>query len=48
VRSDGAADGQSVQETLNMAGTTVVAPLDTRLRKRFNSTIALRNQVIVK
>jgi type IV pilus assembly protein PilW len=47
VRSDDAVDAGSSQRTLNMAGTLVTHPRDSRLRKRFNATVALRNQVIV-
>jgi type IV pilus assembly protein PilW len=40
--------GQPAQQTLNMAGTLVTHPNDSRMRKRFNATVALRNQVIVQ
>jgi len=47
VRSDDAPDGQSVQQTLNMAGTSIRHMNDNRLRRRFNATVALRNRILV-
>jgi type IV pilus assembly protein PilW len=47
VRSDDAPDAQSSQQTFNLAGASVTSPADTGLRKRFNVTVALRNQVLV-